>query len=602
MSRSAFDALQSGNAPAAEGIARRALLQYPGNEDALLVLALSLDAQARYADALDIFQQLSDANPSVPEYKVNLGALLRTLGREREAQDSYAAALALDAGQVEALRGLGEIATNRGDLRDARDRFVRAQALAPDDALVRAQAAKACQTCGDTDGVNTLLADWRRWSVADPTSLADVAWTLTGAGRYDEAESALRLAAALRPADARVHLRMAALYERTNRVAEARSALDRVNTDTDPTLREEVSAVRALVAARSDDAAEAIRLHEALVADLAAARRHLHLVFGLARLYDRAGRPDAAMAQLSRAHAIQLQQLFPDDPTAAARIDTMAITRTLVTPEIAAQWPDAAAPDAAASPVFIVGFPRSGTTLLESMLDAHPALTTMDERAFIQDLIDTMQDRGLRYPLDLGKLSAHDCETLRTQYRDAVRTQTAADPARRLVDKNPLNILRLPMIARLFPHARIILSLRHPCDVVLSNYMQLFQSPSYAAMCADLQTLARGYADAFDFWLDQARVFGSPVLELRHEDLVDDLPAAAAAVADFLGIERDARMHAFDRRSRERGFISTPSYHQVVEPLNRKGVGRWQRYRRELEPALPYLDPYLRRWNYAANS
>lgn len=248
--------------------------------------------------------------------------------------------------------------------------------------------------------------------------------------------------------------------------------------------------------------------------------------------------------------------------------------------------------------MFVVGFPRSGTTMLETMLDAHPVLAGMDERAFVQDLIDAMARNGRAYPDDLGILEEAECAELRALYFDLAATRARVPAGQRIVDKNPLNIMRLPLIARLFPEARIILALRHPCDVVLSNYMQTFRSPAYVALTATIESTARGYADTFAFWLDQVAVLAPNVLELRYEDVVDDIDAQSRRIADFVGVDWDARMVNFHERAKERGFIATPSYHQVVEPINRKGVARWERYRRHLAPAIPFLQPYIERWNY----
>ncbi|MDC8011310.1 tetratricopeptide repeat-containing sulfotransferase family protein [Tahibacter soli] len=600
MLQSAFNALQSGDARAAEAAARRALATLPDDEEALLVLALSLDAQSRYDDALAAFERLAVVSPGVAEYRINQGAMLRLLGRDADAERVYRDALSIDPAQSEALRNLGLIALSQQRNPEAFEFLMRAYELAPDDALIRAQAAKASHAVGDDASARRLLDGWRTWCANEPGELLDVAWTLMRVERTADAEAALDLAARRLPDDPRVRLRQAELYERINRIPEARAALERLGPLDTAELSEQAAVVRALVATRGDDVDDAIRRHEAILEAPGALERHLTIAFGLARLYDRARRPDAAMAMLDRAHAAQMKQLAIDHPQAVS-FDTMTITRRRLTPELVATWQHDGAPDAAASPIFVVGFPRSGTTLLETMLDAHPALTTMDEQPFVQNLIAAVEQRGLRYPQDLGALTRADLDALRAQYFATVASRTQADASRRLVDKNPLNLLRLPMIARVFPHARIVLALRHPCDVVLSNYLQMFSEPLYVPLCATLESTARGYADAFDAWLDHCRLLEPAVFELRHEDLVDDIDAAAVALADFLGVARHPAMTAFHEHARTRGFIGTPSYSQVVEPVNRKGVGRWTRYRSHFERVLPTLEPYLRRWNYPSN-
>ena len=170
----------------------------------------------------------------------------------------------------------------------------------------------------------------------------------------------------------------------------------------------------------------------------------------------------------------------------------------------------------------------------------------------------------------------------------------------RLVDKNPLNLMRLPMIHRIFPNARIILALRHPCDVLLSNYMQCFRAPAFQVLCSSFERLSRGYARAMDFWIRHAELFNPTVLELRYEDLLDDVEKQTRRIAHHLDLDDAAVLQQFQNAARTKGFISTPSYSQVVEPLNKKAVGRWHRYHQFLEPVLPRLKPAMERWGYEA--
>ena len=172
----------------------------------------------------------------------------------------------------------------------------------------------------------------------------------------------------------------------------------------------------------------------------------------------------------------------------------------------------------------------------------------------------------------------------------------------RLVDKNPLNMLWLPMIERLFPRAKIILCLRHPCDVVLSNYHQNYRSAVLAHACETLETTARAYVAAMQSYLHRVEVFKPDGLVSRYEDLVSDLPTQTQRIADFLELGDAAPMREFDRHARDKGFIATPSYTEVIRPVSRKAVNRWHRYRAEFEPVLPILAPMLTHWGYATGA
>jgi len=187
---------------------------------------------------------------------------------------------------------------------------------------------------------------------------------------------------------------------------------------------------------------------------------------------------------------------------------------------------------------------------------------------------------------------------MRAIYRERVARHVNWNAATQLVDKNPLNLLKLPLLRRLYPQARILLALRHPADVVLSNYQQNFRSPVFVALCETLESTARGYATAMDFWLDQHAVLRGDVFVSRYEDLVTDLPQRARALTDFLRLPWDDALLRPESRARARGYISTPSYAQVAEPVNTRAIDRWRAYADWFAPLRSVLDPYLQRWNY----
>ena len=160
-------------------------------------------------------------------------------------------------------------------------------------------------------------------------------------------------------------------------------------------------------------------------------------------------------------------------------------------------------------------------------------------------------------------------------------------------------MLVLPVIRRLFPNSRIILAIRHPCDVVLSCFLQNFNAPELALLCRDLPTLAGAYSHAFGFWYSQARLLRPVSYELRYEQFTADFGTEVRKLAEFLQLPWHEAMLAPAERARAKGFISTPSYSQVLEPVNSGSVGRWRHYGRHFSAVLPMLMPWIERWGYA---
>lgn len=602
-------ALQSGSASEAERLARDFLSANPHSEDGLLLLSISLMQLDRPAEAVLICRELTKIAPQSPIYWSNLGTVLRDAGQSLEAEDAYRRAIALDPKFFGALLNLGYLLLETGKFPEAREALMTAHTLDPTSPEARIYAAQTCIALDRRDVAEQLIAPWAQWTDVPDEPLVDLAGLLVAAGKPDVGARILEGLLLKNPDNLRAIANLVFLYERINRLDEAETLLAKLpppESITDPKLQYDVISANATFALREKDPTRARELLQRLIdafESSPAAKltpwRSGDLYSSMAKIYDKEGNVDAAMDALERFHERQLtlarqavpELLKPDAPP-------LYLGMHMVDAGMRAHWPEYPAPSMLESPIFVVGFPRSGTTMLEQMLDAHPQLQSMDERAFFSNLIDHMSEFGCEYPQDLGKLTAEQCEELRRTYWKSTEQVAPRAQGQRLVDKNPLQMLRLPLINRLFPNAPIIMALRHPCDSILSNYMQHFTSNSFAVLCSSLNRLAQGYVNAMNAWIKHADVLKPRVIHSRYEDLLDDFPGNIRRIADFLELADAAPMARFDQHARDKGFISTPSYTQVIEPPNKKAVGRWRRYHRYFEPILPILEPMMKHWGY----
>jgi Flp pilus assembly protein TadD len=593
--------LRSGEAIAAEQRCEALLQAQPDQPELLNLLGIAQLFAGAHARAVQTYARLTTLQPDDAAHWNNLGVALRPLAREDEAAQAFAHAVELAPTHADALHNLGASLAARGDAVAARDCFLRAHRAAPQRSASRLQAALMAFECGDNVQAEELLRDWPHWFEEDQVGLLDLGWLLAHLGHSTEGEALLRRAAAIAGDPTRAHARLVQLLERANRLDDAEEVLrglPAAETVGDPDLRADVLGAHAALAVRQRNPHAPALLEKLLrLAPHDAARAAT--LFHLARCADRDGDTAGAMRHLAAAHAAQAAmaaRLMPElahttaPPLsrAARRIDAVALQ----------SWPELPAPPTHESPIFVVGFPRSGTTLLETMLDSHPALAAMDERPFLQDLIDAMQRAGYAYPADLGRLCASDCAQLREVYWRRVAATGRWSSGRRLVDKNPLNFLCLPLVKRLFPAAKIVMLLRHPADVLLSCYMQNFRSPAFALMCADLTRLGQAWRTALEFWRDQSALLEPDALELRYEDLLADFPACTAQLARFLDLDDAGSMLDYHQHAQQRGYISTPSYSQVIRPPDASRVGRWRAYREHFLPLAPMLEPTMRHWGY----
>jgi tetratricopeptide (TPR) repeat protein len=251
------------------------------------------------------------------------------------------------------------------------------------------------------------------------------------------------------------------------------------------------------------------------------------------------------------------------------------------------------------SHVFLVGFPRSGTTLLEQVLAGHPDLESMEERDCLTDALNEF----IAPPNAIGGLATLQGTEL-ARYRDLYWKRVAAEGVSLkkpvFLDKMPLNSVVLCVIARLFPQARILFALRDPRDVVFSCFRRRFVM---TPQMFELTTLA-GAADYYDAVMGLCDVYrrnlGFEFCDTRYEDLVSDFDAQTRKLCAFIGLDWTESLGDFAERARS-GTINTPSATQVARGLFTQGMGQWRQYRDELAPVMPRLMPWVSRFGYSAD-
>lgn len=593
----AYALLERGIAHDAEAHARQALRDAPDSIPWRSLLALALGQQGRHADAEEVFADLTRLQPRDASHWLNLGNAALANGRPEVSLAAFEQAGALGASGIEgelgcglALQALGRHAQAEAFLRAALQR----EPQAPDVILPYAQV--LCELERFTEALDQVR---RIPSVPlDPSQRFVRAWVLMQAGDDAAAEAAWRdeIAAAADHVDAR--LQYALLLERLNRVDEAAAVLDHpaVAGSDASTVK---SLAHARVLRRSRRADQALPWLDAGLSVCGDTASRTSLRFEQARCFEALDQVDAAIAALAQAHEAATQTLEARFPGARAGHALRWLDERLSRPA-PESWRRPIADGAPADPVFLIGFPRSGTTLLESVLDGHPALTPLDERPALEEAIVSVRAAGVASPDDLDRLDAVALSGVRSTYWREVARHLGAVPSVRLLDKYPLYLARLPYIARLFPQAQAIALLRHPCDCVLSCYMQSFGFGGGVLSFATLEATAQTYADVMSQWEEQRLLAGVPTHVLRYEDLVDDFEGELRRVLAFLGLPWDASMTRHDERMRQRERrVRTPSYSQVIEPVNRRAVGRWLRYRAHFsDRALALLEPFVQRYGY----
>lgn len=323
----------------------------------------------------------------------------------------------------------------------------------------------------------------------------------------------------------------------------------------------------------------------------------------LARIAEEEGAYDAAFEHATVGNRLARLQ----EPLAATWIDgRMAAVREAAASIPALRGPlrdrpqDSTDPDSVA-PVFLIGFPRSGTTLLEQVLDGHPDIATIEEQPTLAPVLQIAHREFGSVHGFVERAEPADVARAATLYLAARASFLPKGAPDLVVDKMPLSTVLVPLILRIFPRARFLFALRHPCDVCLSCFFSDFVLNANMAPFTDFTDTAAFYDRVMRLWQQCAGELPIDYHVVRYESVVADLAAEARAAIDFLGlpwVPDIVEFHHTARAKSRQGRIRTPSYAQVAEPLYSRAAGRWRPYRERFEAVKPLLLPHVEAFGY----
>lgn len=565
-----------GNMKEAEEAFHKALALEPDYADAHCSLGNALYSQGKAEEAVECYNTALQLNPDHTEARMNLGTALHVLGRSQEAEESYRTsinqrptamtyynlantlfrqgkvdeaiehyeeALVMQPTLYPARNNLGNVMLYMGRYEDAKSHYQEALALKPDFATGYYNMGTALEFQGRLDEA---LANYREGLRLKPTHIkagAGEASVLEKLGRYDEAIAALTSLLERDIDEPGVAIVFASLCSRMRRCDEAVAMIKR--------LLERM------------DGSVAWRRYE-----------YIALHFALGRVLDAQGSYDEAFAYYQKGNRLQAGGF---DHQAHERL----IASLIETYDKSFVQNAPRADHDSERPVFIVGMPRSGTTLVEQILASHPAVFGAGELQDIPRMVAALPSflkTDATYPGCVTLLTQEQCNQLAGNYLGHL-AELSGD-AQRVTDKMPSNFLHLGLIAQLFPRARVIHCVRDAMDTCLSCYFQhlVGSDNAYIYDFQELGSYYRQYQTLMNHW---RQVLDLPLLEVRYEDIVADQARLTRELLDFCGLQWDDRCLHFNEIER---FAGTASYDQVRQPLHDKSVSRWKHYAAHLGP------------------
>jgi tetratricopeptide (TPR) repeat protein len=576
----------------AAALCQNVLQRDPGHPEALNNLGRALNNLGRRNEALDCFRQSTERQPLNPEAWHNLAHALRATGRLPEALPAYKTALDLrpryrsaavnlaktlvalerpaealpilrtwlenNPRDVEAMIDAGLCQQLLGHLEEGADYYRNALTLAPNNGLAWLYLGTLLNERRDSVGAGEALNHAVRLIPQDPEAWAALATWHEVENRLDEMAGALRRGLAVDSAHPGLNIETARHERRSGQPEKAIVRLHNLHPQHLPKLQQQ------------------------------------GYWFELGRSLDRVDRVDEAWDAFAEGNRLAKlgQAMRPAD---AAMMPSLLQRLSAWQPRDASGWIAGSAP----APIFLLGFPRSGITLLSTMLGCHDEIVCLEEKPTIELCVRLLSERAGNYPQSIDGLTSAEVDDLRTRYWHRTEVFRAGNTRPVLIDMFPLRTLYVAAIARVFPGAKVVFMQRHPADVVLSNFMQEYSSNAANAHFFDIGDAARFYADTMAYWQRASQDLPLNIFNLRYEQLIATPEVALRRLLLELELPwQDAVLSGHSQRARE-VRSNTSSYHQIAEPLYDRSVERWRRYQSQMQPILERLAPAADRFGYS---
>jgi tetratricopeptide (TPR) repeat protein len=474
-------------------------------------------------------------------------------------------------------------------------RFEELTRLRPDSAAIWLGYGAAAASLRQTTTAELAWRKARDLAAGDAKLLLQLGHQYRGARQLANARACYEQAAAAEPREINPLISLAVLLEKNHQLEESRACVNKclsINS-----WDEQARYFCALLDRRENKIADAERGLRELIAS---EPKHPYVCYAcryeLAQILDQTDRFDEAMSALAEAKA--LVRHLADIEEVSQAFDAMVERGRHIKeqPKDALRTWAKSFPKKERKPIptlaFLGGHPRSGTTLMEQILGAHPKILALDEPHLFQSvLIPEVQK--------VRPLSAPRLNVIRRLYTRALEQESGFEASGKLLlEKNPSLTSALPMWLRVFPDLRVIIALRDPRDVVISCYFQNIPLNVANANFLSLERIATHYAALMDVWLAVREWDGLLWIETRYEDTIDDLEKEGRRVTEFLGLPWDDAQRRFYETSRTQRLYS-PTYRDVTRPIYARSVARWRAYEKHLAPILPLLEPYCRAFGYA---
>ncbi|MDA9783652.1 tetratricopeptide repeat protein [Gammaproteobacteria bacterium] len=594
-------------------------------------LGNTLKNVGRLDEAEASFRKAIALKPDFAEAHSNLGATLKELCRLDEAEASYTEAIALKADFATAHNNLGNTLKELGRLDEAEASFRKTIALKPDFALAHYNLGNTLQELVRLEEAEASYAQAIAVKPDYAEARNNLGVILRELGRFDEAIASYTLAIAVKPDYAETHNNLGVILQELNRLEEAEASLrqaialktdyadaycnlcellEKTNKVEETLLVIENAKVNVVEKGADFLFYEALILFKLkdyeMVEELIKKISKEELSEGIkpsfmklkADVHHHKKDYSAAFEEFKSMNEYvkdsqeykkqQADNYFNHQRDSIFQLEQLQ-QQTLYKSVIEPSWNQ---------PTFLIGFPRSGTTLLDTILRSHSNIDVLEEVPMVEKMNDSLEHvTTISMIEDMDNAAA---EIASGFYYEELKKNIEVGKKQIVIDKLPLNILMLPLINQVFPKAKFIMALRHPLDCVLSCWMQNFKLNPAMANMVELERVADFYCTAMKILTLSQERYSLDIHRIRYEELVVDFKGSISNLLTFLNLKWEEELKNYQKTALARGKINTPSYTQVIKPIYKTSSYRWKNYEEYLEPYKSRLAPWIREYGYSS--
>ena len=557
----AYKFFKNKNFDKAEKLYKKILKKFPNNFDANYFMASIKAQKNNFYDAKDYMEAAISIKPNLPELNNNLGMVYLNLNELEKSIDYFKKAISLNKGYVIAYTNLGMAYVSLKKVPEAKESYNKAIEIDPDNLLANFNLANLLKRLSDHKNSEIF---YKKAIEINPNYLPaynNIMDLYDKSNQNDKLSDLINTAEKIFNNDQVIKSFKAKLLYKNNKYKEVVNLLEKVEFLPEQIVQKQAS-------------------YEVL-----------------AKSYDKLGDYNNAFKLFQMLNNIMDQS---KDPAVDKKIYVNSTKDRLnfFNNSRISNWGLPKVLDDNNDPYFLIGFPRSGTTLLDTILRSHPSIEVLEEIPIINRFIDELFNNK---DFTLDNLENTDpvlIKEMRDYYFNQIKSYKKNKEKKITIDKMPLNILHVGEIHRFFPNAKFILALRHPYDCVLSCFMQNFMLNHAMANFLNLEDASKLYDLTMSLWKKYIKVFKINHHIIRYEDVISNFEKTIEGVLSFLNVPWSDSVTEFYKTAEKRGIINTPSYNQVSQPIYSNSMYRWKNYEKEFVNSKDSLDKWVREFNY----